>query len=293
MLLDNARGLKGPRNPAQTRNISRLRLETLQDLMDAIPRGEPEGSNSVAMLEATADHISGALGQPLNEILIRQLTDLRPKLRIHLRERRFKRNSIRSYANFLRILLAKAKDLGWSECSPEVERAWEQIRGMTAKKLGCSTIIRYAIRNGLTPAQFTETHLTNWREMAIQDGRSAGYLTDIKGRLKKAVYDAGLAWMLPQLAFQVYKERSQGFGVTRHLVSESLKLRSSVCSNGKLRNSLRGGPEGRKTGWSPPRAYGCCSASLPPLAPEFRRRRRPASGPCSPGRLSRPMRSGL
>jgi integrase len=243
MLLETVSAIKKPRDSSQARGISRPRLETLQDLMDAIRRGDPGDSKLVAMLGATADHISRALGKPLNDILICQLPTLRPALRIHLRERRFKRNSIRSYANFLRILLAKARELGWSECSPDVERAWEEIRRVTRKKLACSTIIRYAIRNGLTPAQFTEAHLTNWREAAIRDGRSAGYLTDIKGRLKKAVYDAGLSWMLPRLAFQVYEERSYGFGPTRlseplrTQILDLLKWKTAEFSPGRTRRT--------------------------------------------------------
>jgi hypothetical protein len=121
------------------------------------------------------------LGQPSSKIQIRELLEIRPRLRLRLREKGFKRNSHRSYSNFVRILLVKAREFGWSECSPAVERAWEEIRRVTRKKLACSTIIRFAIRNGLTPAQFTEADLANWREKSIRDGRSAGYLTASRG----------------------------------------------------------------------------------------------------------------
>jgi hypothetical protein len=174
MLLGTAKGLQLSRKSAQSRSISLLRLETLQDLLDAICSCQPVPSNLVSMLRATAAHISMALGQPPDKIWIHQLLDIRPSLRRHLREKGFKRNSIRSYSNFLRILLAEARKLGWSECSPEIEHAWEHIRRATAKKLGCSRIIQYAVRNGLTPAQFTECHFADWRQAAIRGGRSAG-----------------------------------------------------------------------------------------------------------------------
>jgi hypothetical protein len=79
------------RMPAQS-------LETLQDLLDAIRKSEGDASHVVRMLSATAAHVAIHLGQPPDKIEIRQLLAVRPGLRLHLKERGFKRNSIRSYS---------------------------------------------------------------------------------------------------------------------------------------------------------------------------------------------------
>lgn len=47
-----------PRMSADFRNISRNRLETIQDLIDTIRQREPEQKHLLAMLTATAAHIS-------------------------------------------------------------------------------------------------------------------------------------------------------------------------------------------------------------------------------------------
>jgi hypothetical protein len=141
------------------------------------------------------------LKQRSAEISIHQLLDVRPKLRLYLTGREFKQNSVRSYSNFLRILLAKARNLGWSEYSAELEGAWEEIRRVAARNRGCPGIALYAIRHGKKPAEFTEPDLSTWREATIRDGRSAGYLAAVTSHFKKAAYAAGQGPNLPQLDF--------------------------------------------------------------------------------------------
>jgi hypothetical protein len=201
MLLETADPIQKPREAAEDGAISRLRLETLQDLLDVIRRREPQETHLLSMLSATTAHIEQALTQRANRIAIGQLLEIKPALQRHLKERGFRRNSIRSYTNYLRILLEKARSLGWSEASPELEIVWADLRDATSKKKGCSLIIRYAIRNGKRPVDFTEADLAGWREAFIHAGRSGGYGTDLKNRFKKAIYDAGLAERLPQIVF--------------------------------------------------------------------------------------------
>lgn len=215
MVLATADTIQGPREAAQDRNISGPPPETLQELLDAIQRREPERTHLLSMLNSTVAHIEQVLVQRANKIAIRQLLEIKPALQRHLRERGFRRNSVRSYTNYLRILLNKAKSLGWSESSPELEAAWADVRRATSKKTGCSGIVRYAIRHGKAPADFAEADLTAWREAAIRDGRQGGYTTDVKNRFKKAVYDARLAATLPGLAFCCRERKYYGIPVSR------------------------------------------------------------------------------
>jgi hypothetical protein len=189
------------RRPARRFSISHGQPETLQDLFEALKRSDPEESQLIAMLGATVAHIAIHLGEPPNRIAILKLLDIKPGLQAYLREKGFKRNSIRSYTNYLRILLQRARELGWSESSPELAAAWENIYGrMQGSNAGGSrAILRYALRNGKGPADFTEADLNQWAEQALSEGRTRGYVRSIKGRFKKCVFDDGLDSELPGL----------------------------------------------------------------------------------------------
>lgn len=113
------------RRPASYRAISPQRLDTvqeplrtIQDLLDTIRRREAENSHLLAMLTATAAHISMHLGVPRDKLDIRRLLDVKSGLQAYFKERGFKRNSVSSYTNYLRILLQKASERGWIVCRP-------------------------------------------------------------------------------------------------------------------------------------------------------------------------------
>lgn len=227
MVLATADTIQKPQDTAQDRNLSPPRLETLEDLLDAIRRREPQQTHLLSMLNATAAHIEQVLARRANKIAIRELLEIKSALQRRLKERGFRRNSVRSYVNYLRILVVKARGLGWSESSPELEAAWADVRRATSKRCGCSGIIRYAIRRGRAPADFTEADLTDWREAAIRDGRQAGYTTDVKNRFKKAIYDADLAAGLPGLTFCCRDRKCYGIPLSKlpaPLRTEILKL---------------------------------------------------------------------
>ena len=180
-------------------SISRRDLNTLHDLLEAIRRREPEQRGLVAMLGATAAHIQMHLGKSSDKIAIRDLLDVNAGLQVYFREKSFRRNSIRSYLNYIRILIQEAKKLGWAEDSPELAKAWQKILPIVAKEEGCPGIIRYAIRSGKQPAAFAEADLNGWGDAAIRDGRSYVYVQSLKSRFKRCVFRAGLGSDLPQL----------------------------------------------------------------------------------------------
>src|SRR6516225_4363670 len=148
-----------PRASARRRAISRPRLETLQDLLTALKLREPQNAHLLRMFGATIAHISMHLGKPPDRIDIRRLLDITPALQVHLRKQGFLKNSARSYSNYVRMLVQRAKKLGWTECPPAIARAWETVRRAVEGVQGCSRIVRFAIHQGKTPAEFTEADL--------------------------------------------------------------------------------------------------------------------------------------
>jgi hypothetical protein len=197
------------RVPAQIHSISRESLETLADLLDAIRKSEGDASHVVKMLSATAAHLAIHLGQPPDKIEIRQLLAVRPGLRLHLKERGFKRNSIRSYCNYVRIFLQKAEGLGWTECAPPLLSAWQEIRQAVAKTHGCIRIVEYAIRSGKNPESFAEADLDDWGQTAVRDGRTCEYISRVKCRFRRRIFDAGLSSRIPGLLVPV----NTGYGI--------------------------------------------------------------------------------
>lgn len=155
---------------SQPRTISRAKLETLQDLLEAIRNGDTDGSHLVKMLGATAAHVVMYLGRPPGRINIRTLMEARPGLKVQLKESGFKRNSIRAYCYYIGVLIQKARELGWAECAPELATAWKEIRDVVATGSGCIRIIEYALAKGKSPQEFAESDLNDWTHAAVVQG---------------------------------------------------------------------------------------------------------------------------
>src|SRR5215469_5613598 len=119
------------------KNVARSeqRLRTVQDLLDAIRRSEPESKN-LGMLNSTVGHIAMHLKLTAEKIEIGRLLDIKPGLQASLKAKGLKGKSIPSYTNYVRILLQKAAELGWLPCAPEVVDAWRDILAAVAKSQG-------------------------------------------------------------------------------------------------------------------------------------------------------------
>jgi integrase len=142
--------------------------------------------------------------RPSERIELKELSDVRPRFREYLtqlKQPRLKRNSVRSYVNFLRILLERAKGVGWSEHPPEVEKSWSEIRAFLKEKKGCLGIADYAVHLGRTPADFSDADLDQWAEQQHQLGRMYEYVRDLKKCFRKAVSLAGLESRFPKVSF--------------------------------------------------------------------------------------------
>jgi integrase len=171
-------------------------------------RREPEGCHLLKMLGSTIAHISMHLGVPADELDIHRLLDVKSGLQVHLKERGFKRNSIRSYTNYLRILLQKATEFGWSVCSPDIARAWREI-SVCARTAGCAGVVRYAICKGLRPENFTETDLQHWGEEVLRGGRTNKRVVQVKSHFRKCIFEAGFGSKIPNILPPV-KDRIYG-----------------------------------------------------------------------------------
>jgi hypothetical protein len=149
------------------------------------------------MLAATAAHVAIYLGEPPERIQIRTLLEVRPGLRAHLKDRGFKRNSIRTYCCHVGILLQRARELGWAECSPQLVAAWREVREVVKEAVGCKRVVDYAMARRILPRDFTEAHLAEWGQAAVDTGFVYEYVRIIKARFRRLIFEAGLNQMIP------------------------------------------------------------------------------------------------
>lgn len=197
--------------------MSRVPPQTLGDLIQLIERREGR-NHQLAMLRATAAHISNHLEKGPDRIPLGELLNLRPRLRLYLEKRALKRNSVRSYVNFLRILLRKACKFGWSEHLPEIEESWRGIQ-VVLSRTRSRRIVDYAIRMGKTPAEFTDEDLNHWADGELQVGRHYEYVQHVKTTFWKHISRAGLGGHLPRLSIR----SRQNYGVPIDQLPEPMR----------------------------------------------------------------------
>lgn len=212
------------------------KLKTVQDLLTAL-----QGSRYFSMLRTTAGHTSNFLKLPVEQLPIDALLDLGPSFRLYLKERRYKRDAVRSYSNFAAMLLRGAKEMGWVPRQPEVPEAWQLILAAMPKNSCCGGIIRYAIRKQRTPSQFSDDDLNLWGQELLNQGRSYRYVQKVKAHFRRWISKSGLAVQLPK--FCCASRRPSRYGVPlrcfpvrlRREVDALLKWKQDVYAQGRPR----------------------------------------------------------
>jgi hypothetical protein len=226
--------------------VSHKRIETFQDLIHRIEGEENEKSGAVPMLRALTSHICLYYDRAPERIAVSKLADLRPRLRLYLQEgpfkRPFKRNTIRSYVNYLRILLDRAEQIGWRKDSPELANKWDEIRSHVSSAKGCSGIVRWAIAAGKSPADFTDGDLDLCAAKLTRLGRGFEYVRSLKARFRKSILRAGLNNQLPKLSF----ERRDRYGVPLSGFPELMRAQLKEVVAWKTAAFVTGRPRGAR-----------------------------------------------
>jgi integrase len=190
---------------SQSCNISHRKPRTVQDLLTAFC-----GHKQLPMLRTTAGHISDCLNVPFDQLTTDALVGLNSRFTTYLEGRRYKRNAIRSYRNYVNVLLRKAKELGWTPEHPEVPEVWEPIIAALAEVKPARGIVRYAISIGKTPSTFTDDDLSAWAQMMLSQKGSYGYVRQLQHIFRREIARAGLAGHLPGI-FRNWKPATKYF----------------------------------------------------------------------------------
>jgi hypothetical protein len=185
------------RDTALFASISPLNLQTVRDLLEAL-----DGDPHRAMLRTTAALLSASLNVPVERLKIDALVDVVAPFKAYLKGRHYKRNAVRSYSNYAGMLVRRAKKLGWSPQSPEVPEPWKPILAAAGKEKGCAGIVRYAIREGKTPLEFTDEDLSAWGIMMRNLKRSHWYVQGVKRNFRRLLSEYGFAQQFPDISFR-------------------------------------------------------------------------------------------
>lgn len=124
-------------------------LAALLDRISADQTGAP-----TAMLRVTAAHLECYVGAPATEPKFDTVHAALPGFANFLAQSKRKsggplaRNSVRSHANYARILLRLARELGWSRTPSPAELAWHSVLGTAHLPKGCAGLGRFAVARG-------------------------------------------------------------------------------------------------------------------------------------------------
>jgi integrase len=190
---------------------------TLADLLATIS-GRQDLAKQEAMMRTTAGHVTEMLAAPPDEVPVSQLRALVSRFKQYLQGHSFRRNSVRSYLNYLRVLIKVADELGWSMPHPEIPAPWRAIYSV-ARTRKCGSVVRYAVEHSIEPAAFGDEELERWAEAAMAAGRSYSRTTVVKHLFRKAIFDEGLNTLMPTLT----RHRRNTYGVPVRLFPPALR----------------------------------------------------------------------
>jgi integrase len=152
------------------------------------------------MLGSTVALVSTFMARPLEEITVDELANLGPAFQAHLKSRGYKRNSVRSYMNYRRILLREAEKFGWVRQPSPLPVEWESVLELMPKDRSYRTIAVFAASRGKKPLDLTDTDLEDWLQAAVSQGRSFRYARELKGYFHSHVLRLGLRGYFPKLS---------------------------------------------------------------------------------------------
>jgi integrase len=184
------------RESSQLLPIAAIDLSSVADLLGALEINPP---SEIKMLRSTAGRFSDFIELPINEITISCLADRRADFREFLRKCKYSQNSVRSYSNYLSILLKRAMALGWKPEPTVIPYGWQAILAAVAVE-GCSDIVSYAIRHKKRPEEFSDKDLSKWSQETINSGQLSYSSVRAKTyRFRTTIGKAGLIDKLPAL----------------------------------------------------------------------------------------------
>jgi integrase len=182
----------GTENAASVRDSSthvvyqRRELLTLQDLVDRL-----RDDRNAKMFRSAANKFAEYQSQACNEVHINALESDCGEFRDFLRERKYAKNSVRSYSNYISMLLNAARTLGWTPTVAPILPSWEPV-AKAMRESATKMLIRHLAKKGYEPSAVQESDLAEWTNARVKNGWSYGYSKSSANELRKHLIQNGL-----------------------------------------------------------------------------------------------------
>lgn len=175
-----------------------LAPQSLHDLILIVKR---EGGPSSGMLTSTVGSFLQFAGRTAENAPIDLLETEKEAFLQHLRSGKYAGNSVKSYRNFVNMLLKLARTYGWKPCPFQVPSAWQALWDAIDKAVA-REMMRFAIKLGRKPNDFSEDDLTTWCLNRVKAGYKHSGARQSCSHFRAAIVKAGLAPSLPLITFR-------------------------------------------------------------------------------------------
>ena len=177
--------------------------ETLADLLARIERNSTQKKMVFSVTARFLEYMNSTAEKAPIEALITE----KESFISYLKAGKYKASSVKTYRNYINILIRTAEGMGWARPKIVIPPVWQSLLDGTARS-SIKPIVLYAIRIGRTPSTLSEDDLSAWQ----QERAKADYsLEDARGdcsRLRTSVVNSGLSDKFPLI-----KPRDKRYGV--------------------------------------------------------------------------------
>ena len=178
---------------------------TVGDLLNLIPK--PSGVKGPRLHSAASTFLK-FLETTAEETPLHRLEVERERFGTHLEDRRYTKETIKSYRYCIGLLMKIARESGW-EAPPEVMPTdWALVLTLASTK-GIESIVRYAVRIAKKPSTFTEDDLRSWCQERVGAGCTLSASLTHCSKFRKILGMPTVAHLMP-----LVKPHPKGYGVS-------------------------------------------------------------------------------
>jgi hypothetical protein len=114
-----------------------------------------------------------------------------------------------------KVLLRCAKQLGWSPETFALEDEWTPILAAVKGKLGCTAIVKYAIRLRRRPAEFSQKDIDSWAQERIDHGKGNTFAVKAQTRFRRCMRTAELQGSFQELDLESRKPSTYRLSISK------------------------------------------------------------------------------
>lgn len=200
-----------------SRPVARTLLPTVANLLAAIAT-RPEWAKHALMLR-TRLPIEGDLGRCRFGAQFTGSPNQQPQI-IDVRP-----HGITLVAAILQVVFELAHQGGsWSPGTrsagcPSISPRWPAAIYAAAKACKCGSVVRFAVERGIEPGALGGEELEHWADAYMASGHSYSRTTVVKHLFRKAIFDAGLNLLMPELS----RRKRSTYGIPIRLFPPALR----------------------------------------------------------------------